>query len=358
MAAVIGKIASIDGVFYAKGADGSLRELSQNDEIYEGEIIIGDKSNGALNSVIVTMVSGEDIVLLGAETQLFDGSLAEKEFATEETVTNSESIEALIDDNTGTENVDELETAAGEEALGAESTEDVRANFAQINDEIIDINAEIKDVAAATNVQGDVFTDETRFAIAPDPEVIRLTSIVNELITTANDAASAADAAATAAQEAAQNAQDNPTDSNIQNAADAATAAQEAANAATAANEALSTATTDLANAASAANEDVSSTLESSATAQETTTAAATNAANTAQSTESIATQLAQAEIDSDAAVADLLTAANNAADAANAAITAAADAADTLAANPNPTSADIATAQNAIDAANTAITT
>ncbi|MBU1433317.1 hypothetical protein KJ870_00005, partial [bacterium] len=352
MAAVIGKIASIDGVFYAKGADGSLRELSRNDEIYEGEIIVGDKSNSALKSVIVSMVSGEDIVLLGAETQLFDGSLAENEFTKEETVTNSESIEALLDDNTATENVDEFETAAGEEALGAESTEDVRANFAQINDEIIDINAEIKDIAAADNVQGDVFTDETRFAIVPDAEVIRLTSIVNELITTANDAATVAETAAQAATDAAQTALDNPTDANIQNAADAATAAQSAADAAASANEALATATTDLANAASAANEDVSATLATSSQAQETTATAMTNAADAASTTATTATELAAAEAASDAMIADLLAAANNAADAANAAIANAEQAADTLAANPNPTSADIQTAQNAINAA------
>uniref|UniRef100_UPI003D11E573 Ig-like domain-containing protein n=2 Tax=Sulfurimonas sp. TaxID=2022749 RepID=UPI003D11E573 len=64
------------------------------------------------------------------------------------------------------------------------------------------------------------------------------------------------------------------------------------------------------------------------------------------------------AEIDSDNNVADLLAAANNAADVANDAIAAAQDAADTLAANENPTAADIATAQNAIDAAEAAIET
>ena len=64
------------------------------------------------------------------------------------------------------------------------------------------------------------------------------------------------------------------------------------------------------------------------------------------------------AEIASDAAVNDLLASANAAADVANAAIENAEQASETLAANANPTSADVATAQNAIDSADAAIAT
>jgi hypothetical protein len=66
MSNVIGKIESIDGKFYAKAEDGSLREISKGDEIYEGEVVVGDSANKAIDSVIISMNDGYgDIVVLG-----------------------------------------------------------------------------------------------------------------------------------------------------------------------------------------------------------------------------------------------------------------------------------------------------
>ncbi|MDD5203752.1 MAG: hypothetical protein PHH41_11510, partial [Sulfurimonas sp.] len=364
MAAVIGKIASNDGTFYAKMVDGSLRQLVRGDEVYEGEIVIGDKNNGAINSIIIAMLNGEDVVLLGAETQLFDTSLSNEAFSKEETVTTDESIQTLI--NQGTlfvtkdemQHFDEINTSAGDETTKVVSTEYVRANFAQIEDEVVAINAELKELDAIGTIESVVAEDELRFAVEPDATVARLTVVVNNLILVANDTAQSTQEVATAAIYAAQIALDNPTDANIANAAQAASNTVDAAVIAKEAAQALAVATEALRTAAAVAGENVGPTLLAATTSQENIITVILNTQTVAENTAITAANLINAEIDSDAAVSDLLTSANNAADIANAAITAAEQAADTLAANDNPTSADIATANNAIDAADAAIAT
>ena len=88
MSAIIATVASVDGKFFVKGQDGSLRELTKGDAIYEGEIVVGDSSNSQINSIIVSTVDGTDIVMLGSESQLFDASISTQEFAPNETITD------------------------------------------------------------------------------------------------------------------------------------------------------------------------------------------------------------------------------------------------------------------------------
>ena len=42
MASSIATVASVDGTFYARAEDGSIREVTQGDTIYEGEEVFGD----------------------------------------------------------------------------------------------------------------------------------------------------------------------------------------------------------------------------------------------------------------------------------------------------------------------------
>ena len=88
MSSVIGKIASLDGEFYVKSSDGSLREVSQGDEIFEGEVVVGSNNNSSINSIIVTLDNGTDIITLGSDSQLFDASLYDTEFSTDDTVSS------------------------------------------------------------------------------------------------------------------------------------------------------------------------------------------------------------------------------------------------------------------------------
>ncbi|MDX9799085.1 MAG: hypothetical protein RBT05_09535, partial [Bacteroidales bacterium] len=107
METVIGKIAGVEGIFYIKGLDGSLRKALQNDPIYNGEIVIGDANNIPTESVTVSIADGSEIFVLGKEKQLFDSSLLNREFSNEDTVTGKDSIQALLEKNGDIENIED-----------------------------------------------------------------------------------------------------------------------------------------------------------------------------------------------------------------------------------------------------------
>ena len=110
MSTTIGNITSIEGKFYAESADGSVRELSVGDDIYEGEVVVGDKNNNAVDNVLVSLDDGSEISLIGDETQLFDLSLFSDDFAADETTTENDSIQALLDENPNLyEDLDDME---------------------------------------------------------------------------------------------------------------------------------------------------------------------------------------------------------------------------------------------------------
>src|SRR3990167_8568584 len=143
MSVSIGKIVGIEGVFHVKGVDGSVRKISDGDTIYEGEIVIGNQGNNPSDNIVVSMKDGSDIIVLGHEKQLFDASLSAQEFAKEETVTQKDSIQAILEANGDIENIGDLETAAGE-GITIQSTEGGEANFASANNASTDINAELR----------------------------------------------------------------------------------------------------------------------------------------------------------------------------------------------------------------------
>ena len=144
MSALIGKISSIDGKFYAKSVDGSLREINSGSEIYVGESIVGDKANFPEQNVVVHMEKDfGDIIILGKQTQLFDASLASEGFDAAEVVTTGESIQDAIASIFG-ENLDDIDTAAGEESA-ISSSEGGEANFASFNNASIDIQASTRE---------------------------------------------------------------------------------------------------------------------------------------------------------------------------------------------------------------------
>ncbi|MEA3331438.1 MAG: hypothetical protein U9Q29_07095 [Campylobacterota bacterium] len=198
MSKVIGTVASIDGEFYAKSVDGSLREISKGDEIYEGETVVGDKNNSQLESIIISMSDGTDIVVLGSESQLFDASLFSTEFSEDETVTHKESVIAMLEDSANVDDVDELETAGGEDEP-VESSEGGEAKFATSNDKNfdVDINAELRE-RAFDNTIDDAQTQATVAQAENDSDdaVSALKDAADLAAQTANTAVAAAEASA------------------------------------------------------------------------------------------------------------------------------------------------------------------
>ena len=76
MSKVIGEVTGLEGKFYVKGADGSLKELSDGDKIHEGETVVGGNDNTLTDSVTVSLNDGSEIFVSGDESQLFDSSLS------------------------------------------------------------------------------------------------------------------------------------------------------------------------------------------------------------------------------------------------------------------------------------------
>nr|WP_321265742.1 Ig-like domain-containing protein [uncultured Sulfurimonas sp.] len=171
MSFVIGKIVSLDGTFYAKAEDGSLRVLSKGDEIYEGEIVVGDSANKSIDSVIVSVSDEFDIVILGNESQLFDKSLSQEEFSQEETLTTNESLVAMlndIDSSSDIEDFDELETASGE-IQSSQSSKGLEVEFKEDESVLVNIEAKLKDFELENNPEND------------REEILNIDSIVDSL---------------------------------------------------------------------------------------------------------------------------------------------------------------------------------
>ena len=195
MSVSIGKIVGIEGVFHVKGVDGSVRKILDGDTIYEGEIVIGNQGNNPSDNIVVSMKDGSDIIVLGHEKQLFDASLSAQEFAKEETVTQKDSIQAILEANGDIENIGDLETAAGE-GITIQSTEGGEANFASANNASTDINAELRQRAFEDErfeSSEDVRLGETLEVDPADTTAINdpliLTVVVNDIATTNEDSA-------------------------------------------------------------------------------------------------------------------------------------------------------------------------
>ena len=159
MSSVIGTIASVDGKFHVKDSQGNIREVSVGDEIHVGEVVLGDKNNGSIESVVITLDNGNDLVLFGQEKQLFDTSLFDDAFAENETVSESESIDQMFsdfesdldaqdEDTINEEDIDEIDTEAGEEE-STQTTEGGQAKFAQSTGDSVDINADLSEKSFA-----------------------------------------------------------------------------------------------------------------------------------------------------------------------------------------------------------------
>jgi len=397
MSNIIATVSGVDGAFYVKSPDGTLRELSNGDVIHEGDIVVGSSSNSKNNSILLVMQDGTDIVLSANEEQLFDSSLANSEFSKDETVTTAESLDEASDlldiFNEVDEEVDSdnMETASGSESQGSTpSNASFSENFDVINDVSVDVSAALRESDSSqfmdkksdlnpysesssslplednssrrvvfenengktdfqtptepkidTNIESIVDTITDNFVVDLTPLIVNvanLTELAEAATAAANDAAIAAQNAATVATE-------NPTPENLAAAEAAQEAAVDAATAATNAAATLQAAITTLNAAADAANESVDTAAAEAAVTD------ATTAANTAT------TAATQSEAATDNEVALMSTNVANLTELAEAATAAANDAAiaaqnAATVATENPTPENLAAAEAAQEAA------
>ena len=227
MSAIIATVARVSGKFSIQRADGSISEALKYSEIYEGDTVRGSQNTSELNSLAINMVDGSDITMIGDESQLFDSSLLQEEFAENETVTEVESVEAMVEDvnyiEDFQEDADEIDTEAGEEEAISSSTDTPMASFAQHRDNSVDINAELRDVDTQKQKTTKDNDDEpnridTSHADALNAEISDIVSNISDLIDAANAAAAVANDAARLANSVAGAARLNPTVENLEEA--------------------------------------------------------------------------------------------------------------------------------------------
>ncbi|HIP20992.1 MAG TPA: hypothetical protein EYG70_07700, partial [Sulfurimonas sp.] len=224
MAADVAKVLSVDGTFYIKGSDGSLSELTKGSLVPQDAVVVGADGNSVTNSIIFALGDGTDLVLLGQNTQIFDNSLIDVAFSTDETVTSSENIQKLFnqsDDETAddvTQNSsEETQTEAGEETTSSDSS--VESKFAEIANKQETINVTLADSNSQENqTQSTEQTDEIMFDLNKEELHTILVDELSNLQEVQNDAilaSSAAAQAATQAELAAQLLEVNPRPQNI-----------------------------------------------------------------------------------------------------------------------------------------------
>ena len=237
MAEVIATVESLEGTFYVKESDGSLREIKVGDKIYEGEVVVGSQNNNLQDKLILVMQDGSEMILLGDDKQLFDASLNNQEFATNETVINEDSITSIVDEivNTPTPqtNIENTDTAAGEKPESSSETSEVSfgSDFNKINLDAQQLEVDVKEIGTEKTkakeiidellaVEGETSQDEVLDETTQNV-ITTLAENVATLTAAATDAADAASAAADAATTAAQTAAANPTPENLTAAEDA-----------------------------------------------------------------------------------------------------------------------------------------
>ncbi len=126
MARVIGFVKSLqDGVFFAKDAQGAIRELKAGDQVFQNELIYGAPNNPQDARIIVdvTLTDAKDITVFGATQLYVDLSAIGGAFEKEEAIASEDSLQNAWQLSTNTPNPDGQvdapaagleETAAGE----------------------------------------------------------------------------------------------------------------------------------------------------------------------------------------------------------------------------------------------------
>ncbi|MDX1295842.1 MAG: hypothetical protein R3302_06235, partial [Sulfurimonadaceae bacterium] len=139
MAAIVGHVTEIDGEFIATAEDGTTRVLEAGDPVYENETVVGSPDNSTMHHVIVSLdEAGSEVLVTADQAQLFDAQLRPVEFSTLDTQSQPDTLAAMLKEFG---DIDDIETAAGEDVGLIESSEDVDAGFEEHIDRAVDVEA-------------------------------------------------------------------------------------------------------------------------------------------------------------------------------------------------------------------------
>ena len=154
MAKVVATVQDIQGRFYAKDAQGDVVELSVGDPIEEGMLVFADSNNAPQETIELTTVAGEDVVLTSQEEQLFDTTLSDNSFDEMDTALQEESLDTLIASTQDLKEMEEEEESFEEETTAGEKEKkdsDELGSFAARDGNIADVNSGLRDAGFGTS---------------------------------------------------------------------------------------------------------------------------------------------------------------------------------------------------------------
>ncbi|WP_201353694.1 Ig-like domain-containing protein [Hydrogenimonas urashimensis] len=159
MAHIIGYVKSTEGKFYAKGPDGSVRELKEGDPIFSNDLVY-DPSHNAANRVVIDLLRAEnDLVASGKAEIMFDETVAQNETRlAESALSEADMVTALAAEERGENDpidmllkeygdIDVEETAVGEKEVLPQSHESGDTFAAQSGAEA-NVEASLRNVAS------------------------------------------------------------------------------------------------------------------------------------------------------------------------------------------------------------------
>ncbi|WP_257119141.1 immunoglobulin-like domain-containing protein, partial [Aliarcobacter vitoriensis] len=151
----LGKIQSIqDGKFYVKDALGNLVELKVGDVVNQNDVIVASNSNSDLSKLEIAFDNNQVIAFNQGELNL-DSTLFENNFGDEELTFDAEAVnETLSAWNTAQENIEDMETAAGdvtEQATNAGNEENqdggaLRSKFSSRDGDSADVISNLREL--------------------------------------------------------------------------------------------------------------------------------------------------------------------------------------------------------------------
>lgn len=102
MAKVFGHVREMEGDFFVRSPDATIRKLEVGDEVCEDDTLFGSQENSRYDTLCVSLDEGLpfDVLVVGDESQCFDASLSAHAFSEDETTVSIDSLLAFSDEFT------------------------------------------------------------------------------------------------------------------------------------------------------------------------------------------------------------------------------------------------------------------
>ncbi len=162
----IAKVNTVEGTFYAKDANGEVRELQAGDVIKEGEVVFGDSSNTANDKVVLNLHNDVTAQVQADDAQTFDATMSATAYGDDEISFSLEAADLIARAGDEVDITSDLRDAEFEEESlqtketdGEENPEDILDEEAaegeeEIEGETLNLNFQFRDGNSVDVISG------------------------------------------------------------------------------------------------------------------------------------------------------------------------------------------------------------